>query len=125
MSPEDVNALMHQHDLLVHPSKGETFGMTVVEAVAAGLPVLATRSGGPQESLAGIESRAGALMDISEDPKSHRQGLLAAQGQRGRVDLPAAREVLESRYGAEAVAKQLIAVYEAPRSRSRRPRPGP
>jgi glycogen(starch) synthase len=114
VAPQDVNALMHQHDLLVHPSKGETFGMTVVEAVAAGLTVLATRSGGPQESLAGIESRAGALMDISEDPKVIAEAYWQLRDNVAGVDLPAAREVLESRYGAEAVAKQLITVYEAP-----------
>lgn len=112
VSPEDVNALMHRHDLLVHASKGETFGMTVVEAVASGLPVLATRSGGPQESLAGIESKAGALMDISEDPKVIADAYWQLRDDVAGIDLPAAREVLESRYGTEAVAKQLISVYE-------------
>ncbi|MFI1400222.1 glycosyltransferase [Streptomyces sp. NPDC020681] len=110
--PEDVNALMHRHDLLVHPSKGETFGMTVVEAVASGLPVLATRSGGPQESLAGIESRSGALMDISDNPRIIADAYWQLVKDAGGIDLPAAREVLESRYGTEAVAKQLLAVYE-------------
>lgn len=112
VSPEDVNALMHKHDLLVHASKGETFGMTVVEAVAAGLPVLATRSGGPQESLAGIESKAGAFMDVSEDPRVIADAYWQLRKDAAGIDLPAAREVLESRFGTEAVAKQLISVYE-------------
>ena len=112
VSPEDINELMHRHDLLVHASKGETFGMTVVEAVAAGLPVLATRSGGPQESLAGIESRAGAFMDVSEDPRVIADAYWQLRQDAAGIDLPAAREVLESRYGTEAVAKQLISVYE-------------
>lgn len=115
VAPEDVNALMHRHDLLVHPSKGETFGMTVVEAVASGLPVLATRSGGPQESLAGIESRSGALMDISDDPRVIADAYWQLRKDAAGIDLPAAREVLESRYGTEAVAKQLLAVYEGVR----------
>ncbi|MFI9582109.1 glycosyltransferase [Streptomyces sp. NPDC052236] len=112
VDPADVNALMHQHDLLVHASKGETFGMTVVEAVAAGMTVLATRCGGPEESLAGIESKAGALMDVSKDPKVIADAYWRLRQDVSGVDPVAAREVLESRYGAEAVAKQLIAVYE-------------
>ncbi len=114
VEPEDVNALMHQHDLLVHASKGETFGMTVVEAVAAGMTVLATRCGGPEESLTGIESKAGALMDVSENPKVIADAYWQLRQDVSGVDPVAAREVLESRYGAEAVAKQLIAIYERP-----------
>lgn len=38
-------------DLLVLPSRGETYGMVVTEALARGLPVLATRVGGVPEAL--------------------------------------------------------------------------
>jgi glycosyltransferase involved in cell wall biosynthesis len=38
-------------DLLVLPSHGETYGMVVTEALARGLPVLATRVGGVPEAL--------------------------------------------------------------------------
>ncbi|WP_433134433.1 glycosyltransferase family 4 protein [Micromonospora sp. CA-240977] len=38
-------------DLLVLPSRGETYGMVVTEALARGLPVLATRVGGLPEAL--------------------------------------------------------------------------
>ena len=40
-------------DILVLPSEGETFGCVVVEALGAGLAVASTRSGGPDETLAG------------------------------------------------------------------------
>lgn len=38
-------------DLLVLPSRGETYGMVVTEALARGLPVLGTRVGGVPEAL--------------------------------------------------------------------------
>ncbi|MBM0279210.1 glycosyltransferase, partial [Micromonospora tarensis] len=38
-------------DLLVLPSRGETYGMVVTEALARGLPVLSTRVGGVPEAL--------------------------------------------------------------------------
>jgi glycogen synthase len=103
--PEALN-LMRTHDLLVHPSRRETFGMTVVEAVAAGLPVLVTRCGGPEETLAGLEEAAGELIDVRDDPDSIVEGYrrLRARFPRG-VDLATARRRLAERYGYQAVAR--------------------
>ncbi|MFF2960807.1 glycosyltransferase family 4 protein [Streptomyces sp. NPDC057963] len=111
VAPDEVDGLMHQHDLLVHASKVETFGMTIVEAVAAGLPVLVTRSFGPEETLSGIESEAGALMEISDDPQIIADAYWNLRSRVTELDLPAARKELEQRYGAPAVAQQLMDVY--------------
>lgn len=111
VAPESVDALMQRHDLLVHASKFETFGMTVVEAVAAGLPVLATRSQGARETLTGIESAAGALMEVSKDPQVIVDAYWELRARAGDLDLPAARDALEKRYGAEAVSRQLLDAY--------------
>jgi len=46
---QDVGTRMRQADVLVLPSRREAFGRVIVEAWAAGLPVIATRSGGPDE----------------------------------------------------------------------------
>lgn len=51
---EDVAALVAEHDLLVHCSRvPEPFGQVLVQALAGGLPVVATRGGGPAETLVG------------------------------------------------------------------------
>lgn len=54
------------HDLLVVPSRQEGLGIVVAEAFAAGLPVVATRCGGPEHMLE--ESSAGILVghDVEE-----------------------------------------------------------
>ncbi|MET9969258.1 glycosyltransferase family 4 protein [Streptomyces sp. NPDC006356] len=111
VAPEAVGPLMHEYDLLVHASKKETFGMTVVEAVAAGLPVLATRCGGPEETLAGIESLAGGLMDVSDDPQVIADAYWQLRDRAGDIDMAQARKALEDRVGCEAVAEQLVQVY--------------
>lgn len=102
---------MHEYDLLVHASKLETFGMTIVEAIATGLPVLTTRSGGPDETMAGIEPMVGALMDVSNDPAVIVDAYWRLRDRAHELDLRGARKVLEGRYGREAVAKQLLDVY--------------
>ncbi len=111
--PERVFEFLHEHDLLVHASKSETFGMTTVEAVAAGMPVLVTACGGPQETLAGLDGVAGLLIDVSDDPAVIVDGYrkLAEVHARGEIDPARARNVLIGRFGAAAVAERLMDVY--------------
>ncbi|MFJ8980030.1 glycosyltransferase family 4 protein [Streptomyces sp. NPDC102282] len=110
--PEEVNGLMHQYDLLVHPSHFETFGMTIVEANAAGLPVLVTRSYGPEETLEGIEDLAGALMDVSEDPQVIVDAYWGLRERYSELDLAKARTALFAKYSRGVVGDQLMEVYE-------------
>jgi glycosyltransferase involved in cell wall biosynthesis len=48
-SKKEVAEFMRQADLFVLPSLAETFSVGTAEALATGIPVLATRSGGPEE----------------------------------------------------------------------------
>ncbi len=111
--PEQVFEFLHDHDLLVHASKSETFGMTTVEAVAAGMPVLVTACGGPQETLAGLDGVAGLLIDVSDDPSVIVDGYrrLAELHARGEIDPARSRKVLIGRFGSAAVAERLMDVY--------------
>ncbi|GAA3958426.1 glycosyltransferase [Actinoplanes auranticolor] len=111
--PDRVTALMHEHDLLVHASRLETFGMTVVEAVATGTPVLVARSQGPAETLAGIEHQAGLLIEPGDDPDVIADGYRVLSKGLDTLDLPRARATLEARYGFAAVAERLREVYHS------------
>ena len=51
--------------VLVNPSLSESFGMTVVEGMASGLPVIATRVGGQEEF---VDDGTTGLLIESEDP---------------------------------------------------------
>ncbi|MES9536469.1 glycosyltransferase [Actinomadura sp. NPDC000600] len=103
---DECNRLMREHDLLVHPARWETFGVSVVEAVAAGMPVLVTRCGGPERTLAGIESAAGEMIEVTEDAESITGGYRRLRDRFPHdLDLAEARRVLEARFGYGAVAE--------------------
>ena len=108
---ERATELMREHDLLVHLSESETFGMTVVEAVASGMAVLTTRSGGPEETLAGLEGVAGTLVEVSDDVGVVVEAFRALEGT--TLDPDRARQVLRDRYGQEAVGRRLLDLYGA------------
>jgi glycosyltransferase involved in cell wall biosynthesis len=57
-----VAKLLSDSDLFVSSSRHETFGVVLVEAMMSGLPVVATRCGGPEEIVA--SSELGMLVDV-------------------------------------------------------------
>src|SRR3954467_6794603 len=109
--PDEVPGLLVAHDLLVHPSRHETFGMTPVEALATGTPVLVARYAAAEEVLAGVEKEAGGLFDIGIGSDEIVEGYHDLRDRWHSVDPFAAREVMRSRYGFEAVAAALDALY--------------
>jgi len=63
-------------DLLVLPSRGETYGMVVTEALARGVPVLASDVGGVREALGQTsDGRLPGLLVAPGDPRALAAGL--------------------------------------------------
>jgi glycosyltransferase involved in cell wall biosynthesis len=61
---DDVPTVLAASDLLVVPSTAEPFGRVIIEAFAAGVPVIASQSGGPLEI---IEERVtGMLVPVGD-----------------------------------------------------------
>lgn len=56
LNEAELAALYHRADLLVFPSRAETFGLVVREATAAGIPAFVTAGTGSQEALGGGEA---------------------------------------------------------------------
>lgn len=104
---EEVARLMLGADLFVLPSLAETFGVVLVEALAAGLPLVATRCGGPEEI---VTPDVGLLVEPA-DSSALAAGI---EDMLSRLDsFPARhlRDVAESRYGQESVAGRLLTLY--------------
>ena len=63
--PEIYRVAARKKGVFVNATPGENFGLTIIEAAACGLPVVASPSGGPKEILEHCEN--GLLVDV-EDP---------------------------------------------------------
>jgi glycosyltransferase involved in cell wall biosynthesis len=61
---DDVATLLSTFDLCVSPSRSEPFGLSIVEAMAAGVPVIATRSEGAREII--DDGQTGRLVPIGD-----------------------------------------------------------
>ncbi|HTU64395.1 MAG TPA: glycosyltransferase family 4 protein [Steroidobacteraceae bacterium] len=74
---DDVAATMRAHSVYCMPSYGEPFGMTLLEAMASGVPVVTTDAGGPPfivhaaggrvVPMRDVEKLAAALIEVAGD----------------------------------------------------------
>lgn len=63
----DVTDLLHQSDLFVLPSRFEGLGLVILEAMAAGVPVIASRIDGPAELIS--DNVNGLLFEAEQESK--------------------------------------------------------
>ena len=66
-SRDELKRLFHEVDLVLMPSRTEGFGLTGLEALSAGLPVLVSRNSGFGEALSNVPFGSSFVID-SEDP---------------------------------------------------------
>ncbi|HMO46559.1 MAG TPA: TIGR03088 family PEP-CTERM/XrtA system glycosyltransferase [Rubrivivax sp.] len=106
----DVAELMRRFDAFVLPSLAEGISNTILEAMASGLPVVATAVGGNPELVGNssgilvpsdeVEALAGALVTLARDPARAR-----AMGRAGRAEV-------ERRFSLQAMVQAYQGLYE-------------
>jgi len=108
VAPDDVAALFGRVDVLVHLSSAEPMGIAPVEALAAGIPVVATATAEAQRTLDVAQDLWAAwLVPASGDVDDVIAAVdgLEARHRSARPDL--VREDLATRFGTEHVARSL------------------
>lgn len=108
----DVPELLGAADLLVLPSHGEPFGRVLLEAMAAGLPVVATAPGGPCDIV--VPGRTGRLVRQG-DAAALAAGLASVVSMSGAARRrmgEAGRRRVASRFRPEAHAAAMGELFE-------------
>ncbi len=108
---DDVPEILRAVDLVLVPSWEEPFGRSVIEAMAAGVPVVATELGGPPELLG--DGEAGITLPPTQ-PQAWAQAIDSLLGDRPRMSAMGERGRLEARlrFGCERHAGAVLEVYE-------------
>jgi glycosyltransferase involved in cell wall biosynthesis len=106
----DVPDLMRGSDLFVLPSLAEGFSLALVEALAAGLPVVATRVGGAEEA---IEDGRNGFLAPPADPAALAAAVIGVLEMEpaGRRALSKAARGSARRFSVEAMAERMFAIY--------------
>jgi glycogen(starch) synthase len=99
-------------DMFVLPSQTESFGLVFAEAMACGLPIIATRVGGIPDLVR--DGTDGLLTDPADVPalRSSIETLLGDAELRRQFGR-SARERVERDYSWRSVAEQYLATYQA------------
>jgi len=100
--------VLQQSDVLVSSSNLETFGVTLIEALACGIPVIATRSGGPEE----IVNETNGILVINQDVYALTAGLKEIYKDYQRFDPEIIRSECINKYGYGKISDQLTKVYK-------------
>lgn len=107
---DDIPDLLRALDLFLLTSANEGFSLVTVQAMATGLPVVATRSGGPEGILE--HGKEGLLCD-TEDPAALAESILRVRddpglaGRMGKAGLVTAR----ARYSLDSMVERYEELY--------------
>jgi glycosyltransferase involved in cell wall biosynthesis len=109
VAPADLQRAYARADVVAQPSHREGLGLVAAEAVCAGVPVVATDSGGVRDVLGGdgllpvgdVAALAAALQEVAADPAAARDRAAAAAAH------------VRARLSPEAAAERTLAAYRA------------
>lgn len=107
LTREAVLMEMQTCDAFVLPSRYETFGVVLIEALALGKPVIATRCGGPES----IVTAANGMLVPIDDPVRLAEGMQHVKNHRGEYDPVAIRCDCSSRFSSDVITRKLIDRY--------------
>jgi glycosyltransferase involved in cell wall biosynthesis len=108
---KDVADLMGACDIFVLPSRAEPFGLALLEAMAAGKPVIAANEGGPPEII--VSGESGLLFPAGDDAAlANAIGALTNDAAKRAALGQAARKRQATVFSTERMVAEIMAVYD-------------
>jgi len=106
----DVPELMKAVDFLVFPSRYEPFGLVVIEAMAAGLPVITASTTGAAEL---VTPESGIVLLNPDDDRALAQALLLLAGDRNlRSQMGQAARAIAQQHSWDKMAQSYVNLFE-------------
>ncbi|XP_068753265.1 D-inositol 3-phosphate glycosyltransferase-like [Montipora capricornis] len=107
---EALKRLFHEMDLVLMPSIVEGFGVTGLEALSAGLPVIVSKDSGLGEALSNVTFGSFFVID-DEDPKAWTAAIKGMWNKNGQIRLDEAkalRDIYGTKYSWSEQCKDLL-----------------
>ncbi len=105
--PSEVARYMRESSMLVLPSRAESFGAVLVEALSSGTPVVATRCGGPED----IVTPDNGLLIERDNPEALASAIVTLQDRRSKYESSQLRRAALQRFSWLRVARQNLDLY--------------
>lgn len=105
---ELIAEIYRQSDCFILPSLTETFGVAYVEAMAAGLPVIATRCGGPEDF---VNEANGILIDV-DDLGQLEEALVYMYNHYNDFNSQLIKNKVIAQFSPKVVARSIISTYK-------------
>jgi len=107
---DEVADIFANHcDLLVLPSRQESFGVVVIEAMACGIPVVATRCGGPEST---IKTELVGELCEKENPEEFAKAMIAVMDNYEKYDPAQISNYARDNFSSRAISAELAQFYQ-------------
>jgi glycosyltransferase involved in cell wall biosynthesis len=107
LQPSEIPEFYSSVDIFVLASRDETFGVVVIEAMACGIPVIATKCGGPEEI---ITEDSGILVE-KEDPEALARAISFMSENIGSYNSDLIRKYASEKYGERDFVENITKLY--------------
>ena len=112
VSTDELAQLYRHARLFVLSSNEEGFGLVLLEAMASGVPVIATRCGGPEGLLA--DGETGYLVPVADfQALTEKMFVLLHDSELSRRMGQNGRNLVLKRYSEEAAGRAFLNIYDA------------
>lgn len=106
-SREEIAKTLSESDCFVLASRSETFGVAYIEALAMGVPVIATRCGGPE----GFINEGNGRMVPIDDLDSLSESMRYMYENRDEFDSENIAIEIKEKFSSESIVKELVKIY--------------